>query len=115
MKKNLIAFCLFIGLYSCNTYNSKMNTLLETKKLIEDSIEIHLKESYDLKAILEKSITDRTDSVYSGKTFDEKVLIAKTEDEKVWQKVYSTNLKIKFLNERMPKILYSIDSLSKLK
>ncbi len=100
---------------SCNSYNSKMNSLLSEKKQLEDSIETNVKKSYEFKAIIDKAISDRTESIYLGKSFNEKVEIAKVEDEKIWQKVYSINLRIKHFQEKLPQIVYSIDSLTKLK
>lgn len=100
---------------SCNSNNSKMNSLLSEKKQLEDSIETNVNKSYEFKKILDKAISDRTESIYIGKSFDEKVEIAKIEDEKIWQNVYSTNLRIKHFQEKLHQILYSIDSLTKLK
>ena len=100
---------------SCNSYNSRMNSLLSEKKQLEDSIETNVKKSYEFKKILDKAISDRTESIYLGKSFNEKVEIAKVEDEKIWQNVYSTNLRIKYFQEKLPQIVYSIDSLAKLK
>ena len=113
MKK--ISFLIVIAIFSCNSYNSKMNNLLYLKKQTEDSIETNVKKSYEFKAILDKAISDRTESIYLGKSFNEKVEIAKVEDEKIWQKVYSINLRIKYFQEKLPQIVYSIDSLTKLK
>jgi hypothetical protein len=113
MKK--ISLLIAIAIFSCNSYNSKMNNLLSLKKQTEDSIETNIKKSYEFKAILDKAISDRTESIYLGKSFNEKVEIAKVEDEKIWQKVYSINLRIKHFQEKLPQIVYSIDSLIKLK
>ena len=46
MKK--ISFLIVIAIFSCNSYNSKMNNLLYLKKQTEDSIEANVKKSYEL-------------------------------------------------------------------
>jgi hypothetical protein len=114
MKIKLTLIAISIILLGCDTYNSKMNNLLTIKKQIEDSIELNIKQSYEYKKIIDRPISDRTESIYVGKTFEEKFKIAKVEDEKIWEKIYPTNLRIQELRERYPKILYSIDSLLKL-
>jgi hypothetical protein len=82
---NSIGVIFILFSISCNTYENKMNNLLSQKKLLEDSI---------------KNDIDKSKNKYGGVPWDslENVLMRNISRQ-----------------EKLDKIIYSIDSLSKLK
>jgi len=104
MKKFLLASTIILFFISCNSYNASMNKLLSEKKIIE--IRIDTINQQDQRFRLITGYNEMDDSLALNTLYPHPELV---------DSIYFLKLQKGFLNDRLEKVKYSIDSLQKLK
>lgn len=103
MKKTLLLF-LPVVFFSCNSYNDKMNNLLNSKKNIETAIDSNHAKDQRFRDVT--GYSEILDSLSTPTEYKNPELV---------DSIYSLKIEKEFLSNELKRVEYSIDSLQKLK
>ena len=106
---------IIILLVSCNSYENKMNKLLSQKKQLEDSLSYDSQNVIKYERLVSRTISDRIVDTSVLKSFEARIAAAEKEDNLFRDSISYFKDRTMLHQESIKNIVYSIDSLAKLK